>query len=135
MRVAKVFTSVVVIGLLSAGGAALFGAGARAQEFPSRTITIIVPTAAGSGTDIFGRLIGQRLAAALGRTVIVDNRSGASGNIGAEAVVRAAPDGHTILYADYIEPLGPGRPPIASRAQPEGTAGAGQSQPRVPYVR
>lgn len=97
MRLAKVVTSAIFVSPLAAGGTALFHAAAQAQDFPSRTITIIVPFAAGGGVDIFGRVIGQRLAAALGRTVIVDNRPGASGNIGAEAVVRAAPDGHTIL--------------------------------------
>jgi len=100
MRLAKVLTSFVFISLLSARGPTLFCGPAHAQEFPSRNITIIVPFPAGGGNDIFGRLIGQRLAAAFGRTVIVDNRSGASGNIGAEAVVRAAPDGHTILYGN-----------------------------------
>ena len=100
MRLAKVLASVVFASLLSAGGPALFCAPAHAQDFPSRNITIIVPFPAGGGNDIFGRLIGQRLAAAFGRTVIVDNRPGASGNIGAEAVVRAAPDGHTILYGN-----------------------------------
>jgi tripartite-type tricarboxylate transporter receptor subunit TctC len=100
MRLAKVVISAVFVNLLAAGGPALFCAPAHAQDFPSRNITIIVPFPAGGGNDIFGRLIGQRLAAAFGRTVIVDNRPGASGNIGAEAVVRAAPDGHTILYGN-----------------------------------
>jgi tripartite-type tricarboxylate transporter receptor subunit TctC len=75
-----------------------FGAAAWAQEFPSRQITIIVPFPAGGGNDTFARLIGQKLSTAFGRIVIVDNRSGASGNIGTEAVVRSAPDGHTLLY-------------------------------------
>ena len=75
------------------------GAPAAAQEFPSHTITIVVPFAAGGDADIFGRIFAQRFAPALGRAVVVDNRAGASGNVGAEAVVRAAPDGHTILYA------------------------------------
>ena len=100
MRLTEVLTSVVFASFLSACGATLFCAHAYAQEFPSRNVTIIVPFPAGGGNDIFARLIGQRLAAALGRTVIVDNRAGASGNIGAEAVVRAAPDGHTILYGN-----------------------------------
>lgn len=98
MRLAKVVTSAVFVNLLAAGDAALFDAAAYAQDFPSRTITIIVPFPPGSGPDIFGRLIGQRLAAGLGRPVIVDNRPGATGYIGAEAVARASPDGHTILY-------------------------------------
>ena len=100
MRLAEVLTSMVFAGLLSACDSTLFCAHAYAQEFPSRNVTIIVPFPAGGGNDIFARLIGQRLAAAFGRTVIVDNRPGASGNIGAEAVVRAAPDGHTMLYGN-----------------------------------
>jgi len=98
MQLAKLLTSVVFISLLLAGSAALFRAPAYAQEFPSRTITIIVPFPPGGPGDIFGRSIAQRLAAAFGRTVIVDNRPGATGNIGAEVVARAAPDGHTILH-------------------------------------
>src|ERR1035437_9681039 len=72
-----------------------FGAAAWAQEFPSRQITIIVPFPVGGGNDTFARLIGQKLSTAFGRAVIVDDRPGASDNIGAEAVVRSAPDGHT----------------------------------------
>lgn len=100
MELPKNFFSIVFPILLSAGGAALHSARGHAQDFPSRNITIVVPFPAGGGNDILGRLIGQRLAAAFGRTVIVDNRPGASGNIGAESVVRAAPDGHTLLYAN-----------------------------------
>ena len=100
MRLGKVLTSVVFGSLLLACNLTLYRTHAYAQEYPSRNVTIIVPFPAGGGNDIFARLIGQRLAAAFGRTVIVDNRPGASGNIGAEAVVRAAPDGHTILYGN-----------------------------------
>jgi len=100
MRLGKVLTSVVFGSLLLACNSTLYRTHAYAQEYPSRNVTIIVPFPAGGGNDIFARLIGQRLAAAFGRTVIVDNRPGASGNIGAEAVVRAAPDGHTILYGN-----------------------------------
>jgi tripartite-type tricarboxylate transporter receptor subunit TctC len=102
MRLAKVLTSAVFVNLLAAGDAALFHAAANAQDFPSRTITIVVPIPPGGGPDIFGRLIGQRLAAGLGKPVIVDNRPGATGDIGAEAVARAAPDGHTLLYTTAV---------------------------------
>ena len=98
MRFAKVVASAVVVNLVVAGDAALIHVVANAQDFPSRAITIIVPLPAGGGPDIFGRLIGQRLAAGLGKPVIVDNRPGATGYIGAEAVARASPDGHTLLY-------------------------------------
>ncbi len=69
-----------------------------AQSYPSRNITMIVPYPAGGGTDVFARLIGQRMATRMYRQIIVENRSGASGNIGTEMVVRAAPDGYTLLY-------------------------------------
>lgn len=85
--------------LLVAAVLVFFEAAGWAQDFPSRQITIIVPFPAGGGNDTFGRLIGQKLSTAFGRAVIVDNRPGASGNIGTEAVVRSAPDGHTLLYA------------------------------------
>jgi tripartite-type tricarboxylate transporter receptor subunit TctC len=70
-----------------------------AQEFPSRNLVIVVPYPPGGGTDIFARAIGVELSKAFGRAVTVENRSGASGLIGAEAVANASPDGHTLLYA------------------------------------
>ena len=78
--------------------AAAFVSAAWAQDYPSRNVTLVVPYPAGGGTDLFARAIGQELSAKLGKQIIVENRSGASGNIGAEAVVRSAPDGHTLLY-------------------------------------
>lgn len=77
--------------------APLLPAFAMAQTFPSRTITLVVPFAAGGGTDTIARLIAQRLTERLGVGCIVENRSGASGAIAARAVIAAAPDGHTIL--------------------------------------
>ena len=71
----------------------------QAQDYPVRNVTIIVPFPAGGGADLFARIIGQQLTTLFGKTFIVDNRAGAGGNIGANAVARAAPDGLTLLYS------------------------------------
>lgn len=71
----------------------------RAAITRGRPIRVIVPFVAGGATDVIGRIVGQRLSQLLATPVVIDNRSGANGNIGAEAVVRAEPDGHTLLFA------------------------------------
>ena len=73
---------------------------ARAQPYPSRPVRIIVGQAAGSGSDTAARLIGQWLSERLGQQFIIENRPGAAGNIATEAVVRALPDGHTLLLVN-----------------------------------
>jgi tripartite-type tricarboxylate transporter receptor subunit TctC len=84
---------------LAAGAAALPALSriARAQTYPMRPVRIIVGQAAGSGSDIAARLLGQRLSKRLGQPFVVENRPGAGGNIATEAVVRALPDGYTLL--------------------------------------
>src|SRR5215471_20670698 len=86
---------------LAAGAAALpvLSCIARAQTYPTRPVRLIVTTPAGGSPDIIARLIGQWLSERLGQPIVVDNRSGASGNIGTEIVVRAPPDGYTLLIA------------------------------------
>lgn len=75
---------------------------AQAQTaFPSKTITIVVPTAAGGANDAMARTIAQKLGPMLGQTIIVDNRAGANGSIASEYVARATPDGHTLMLG-YI---------------------------------
>jgi tripartite-type tricarboxylate transporter receptor subunit TctC len=78
-------------------GAASFALSARAQEFPTRAVTIIVPYPAGGPVDLVARLIAQEAAGGLGHSIVVDNRGGGSGVIGSVAVARAVPDGHTLV--------------------------------------
>lgn len=72
---------------------------AAAQEFPTRQVTIVSSTGAGSASDMIGRVLAPRLQQRLGKPFIVENRTGASGNIGVASVVKATPDGHTLLIA------------------------------------
>jgi tripartite-type tricarboxylate transporter receptor subunit TctC len=85
---------------LAAGAAALPAVSklARAQAYPTRPVRVIVGFPAGGGSDIAARLIGQSLQERLGQNFIVENRPGSGTNIAAEAVVRAAPDGYTLLF-------------------------------------
>src|SRR5467141_1271541 len=84
---------------LAAGAAALPAVSRTvwAQAYPSRPVRIVVGFAAGGGVDIAARLIGQSLSERLGKQFVIENRTGAGGNIATEAVVRAPADGHTLL--------------------------------------
>jgi tripartite-type tricarboxylate transporter receptor subunit TctC len=84
--------------VLAGAAVALPFARASAQSWPDRQITLIVPFAPGGSTDILARIVAEHLRRSLNQPVIIENRTGASGNIGTAAVARAAPDGYTILF-------------------------------------
>ena len=73
---------------------------AQAQQYPNKPIRIIVPYAAGGTSDILARQIGPKLTEAWNQPVVIENRAGANGNVGAEFVAKSAPDGYTLLLTD-----------------------------------
>ena len=84
---------------------AVFATAASAQQFPSKPIRIIVPFPAGATTDIIARLVGGRMQETMGQPVLVENRGGAGGTIGAAEVAKAAPDGYTLLMHNVTFPM------------------------------
>lgn len=94
-------------GLCIAGAMAFAGAGAAADTYPAQPIKIIVGFGPGSAADILARLVGKQMEAKLGQPVIVENRSGNSSMIAAEAVTRASPDGYTLFMATIANTLNP----------------------------
>jgi tripartite-type tricarboxylate transporter receptor subunit TctC len=86
--------------LIGAAAALLAARGARAEEeWPTRSVTILVPFAPGSSSDIIGRALAQGMQQSLGKPVVAENRPGATGEVGARAVIRSAPDGYTLMHA------------------------------------
>ena len=87
----------------------LFISTSSAQEFPSRTVTVVVPFPAGSISDVISRIAADRMAKAMAQPVVVENRPGLNGSVGAAQVTRAAPDGYTMLLGTngimFINPL------------------------------
>jgi tripartite-type tricarboxylate transporter receptor subunit TctC len=83
-----------------AAAALLAATGALAQTYPAKPIRLIVPYAAGGTSDILARLIGPKLNEAWGQSVVIENRTGANGNVGADFVAKSAPDGYTLLITD-----------------------------------
>jgi tripartite-type tricarboxylate transporter receptor subunit TctC len=79
---------------------------AKAQTYPSRPITIVVPFPAGGPADTLARILADHMRTTLAQTVIIENVSGASGSIGVGRVARAAPDGYTVSYGHWGTPLG-----------------------------
>ena len=83
-------TLLIAVGTLSASGVV-------AQSYPTKPIRLIVPYPPGGGTDIFARMLGVRLGETLGQQMVIENRAGAAGVLGAEAAAKAAPDGYTLV--------------------------------------
>jgi tripartite-type tricarboxylate transporter receptor subunit TctC len=88
-----------VAAVLVLGVAAALQAHALAQDFPTRPVTVVVPFTPGGAGDILARMIGQKLEPKWGKPIVVENKPGAGGLIGANALLKAAPDGHTIMIA------------------------------------
>jgi tripartite-type tricarboxylate transporter receptor subunit TctC len=84
-------------------GAALAPLPARADDFPAKPITLVVPFAAGGSIDVLARLAAQQAGSSLGQPILIDNRGGAAGLIGAASVAKAAPDGYTLLMASAAQ--------------------------------
>ena len=94
-------TALLVIGLAMAGLAA-------AQKFPAKSITVIVPQAAGGANDTIARVVAQKLSEQLGHSVVIENRVGAGGNVGTSAAAKARPDGYTVMItADSAQVINP----------------------------
>src|SRR5687768_13765028 len=72
-------------------------ASAIAADFPTKPIRLVVPFGPGTGSDVLGRVVAQRLSQEIGQSVVVDNRPGATGGIGTREVVKAAPDGYSLV--------------------------------------
>lgn len=92
---------------LAAAGAALVAPQVSAQTYPARAIRLVLPFPAGGPTDILGRILGQKLSEQLGQPVVQDNRPGAGGNLGAEQVAKAPPDGYTLLLSSPSVSISP----------------------------
>ncbi len=93
--------------MLAAGAAMLVAASASAQSYPNKAIRLVIPFTPGSSTDITARAVGERLSVALGQPVLIENRAGAGGRVGAEVVAKSAPDGYTLLVNSSAHTVNP----------------------------
>jgi tripartite-type tricarboxylate transporter receptor subunit TctC len=94
--------------ILALGGAVILPAiAAAAESFPTRPIRLVVPYPAGGGTDIVGRILGQKLHESLGQPIVIDNRGGAGGTIGTSLAAKSAPDGYTLLLVPTSHVINP----------------------------
>src|SRR5690242_5958429 len=91
---------IVRVALLAVASLIAFGRSPQAQPYPEKIIKMIVPAPPGGQTDVLARYLAQRLQSALGQNVIIDNRAGAGGLVGARAAVAAEPDGYTIFFGN-----------------------------------
>src|SRR3954452_11967060 len=90
----KIFRGLIAAAVVAAWAAA---PSAHAQDFPTRLVHLVVPQAAGGGTDTFARALGQKLSERWGQPVVIENRAGAGGVVGTDFVAKAAADGYTLL--------------------------------------
>src|SRR5438067_4220823 len=88
----RIFLSALCVGLLAAN------VPAQAQDYPNQTVKLVVPFVAGGGVDVVARIVTPKLSEELGQSVIIENRGGAGGMLGAAAVAQAPPDGYTFLF-------------------------------------
>jgi tripartite-type tricarboxylate transporter receptor subunit TctC len=102
--------AIIIRALIAAGCAAsiICPVSASGAEYPSRPIRFIVPFPPGGPTDVIARIVGQKLTESLKQQVVVDNRSGAGGNIGMGIAANAAPDGHTAIFLSSSFMVNPG---------------------------
>ena len=102
--------------VLAALAFGIFAETAGAQAYPTKSIRIVVPFPAGGTTDIVARLVAQRMSESMGQSVVVENRGGAGGSLGADAVAKAPPDGYTILMHNITFPMASVSLALAGRA-------------------